>query len=191
MMRTQTLELNHADQTQTLATTLALTITAVGALYLAGKGIAALGSAAQMHYACWQLTAARAAASTAVVGGLVTLRRGHLALFGVLYGLTLISTHASVMLPVSAVIAGAAAWAIHRRMIDVSPILRLLAVVLVFNLTLTLSGLMNAWSAADDARQGMSNYTVGLALRTLATLGVVGVFAWSYHRASRRRVLLS
>ena len=159
------------------ASTFVWTVAGVGVLILLGKAIGSIGTAAGLPSACWQLTGARAAASTAVLGGLVSLRRGNLLLFGALYGLWLMAGHASILLAGSAVIAGAAAWLLGLAFADRGLIVRLLATTLAFNVLLTMSGLVKAIAGDAASRVTLGSWAGGAGMRVLATVVVVGAFA--------------
>lgn len=155
--------------------TAAWTVGGVGALIVAGMAINAVGVAMKLPYACWQLTGARAAASTAVLGTLVALRRGNLGLFGVLYGVWLLATHASAMLVGSAIAAGVAAWVVGLALADRGFIVRLLATTLAFNVMLTLSGLIKALANDTSSHTTLTGWAGGVGLRVIGTVIVVGV----------------
>ena len=160
-----------------IAGTIGWTVAGVGALVLMGMAINAAGEAMKLPYACWQLTGARAAASTAVIGTLASLRRGHLALFGALYGAWLMTSHASAMLVGSAAAAGVGAWLVGTVLADRGLIVRLLATALTFNVLLTTSGLAKALSSEAGSRTTLTSWSAGVGLRALATIVVVGIFA--------------
>lgn len=161
----------------TAAKTIAWTVAGVATLVLLGMAINAAGEAAKLPYACWQLTGARAAASTAVLGTLVSLRRGHLALFGALYGAWLMTSHANALLVGSAAAAGVGAWLVGVLLTDRGLIVRMLAATLAFNVLLTSSGLIKALGSDATSRITLSSWSAGVGLRALATIAVVGVFA--------------
>jgi hypothetical protein len=171
------LPVSATGRASSIATTIGWTVAGVGALILLGKAIGAAGDAAKLPYACWQLTGARAAASTAVLGGLVSLRRGNLALFGAIYGLWLMAGHQSAMLVGSAALAGVAAWLIGVALAARGLIVRLLATTLTFNVLLTVSGLIKAISGNPASRVTLGSWSSGAGLRVLATAAIVGVFA--------------
>lgn len=157
------------DRANGMVQDLLFTGAGVATLFALGKLIALATSG--MPYGCWQSTAARAGASAAVVGTLVALRRGHLALFGAAYALVLLSTHASPLLLLSTLLAGAAAYLAYRLLRNKSLVARVVVVTLVFNLLLTLSGLVKAFGSTDG-RTGLSDYASGTGLRVAATLAV-------------------
>lgn len=156
-----------------IASTVAWTAAGVGTLILLFKGVNAVGSAAGLPYACWQMTGARAAAVTASLGTLVAIRRGHIALFGILYGAYLAATHFSYATLSSAVIAGIVAWMVALSLRDRAAMpIRLIASLLTFNALLTLGTFFSA-------KQTWTTYSTGLGLRMLATLivcaAIVGI----------------
>ena len=153
----------------------AWTVGGVAILVVLGIAIRTAGDAAGLKDGCWQLTGARAAASTAVLGTLISLRRGQLAVFGALYGAWLVATHANLLLVGSAALAGVGAWLVGMLLTDRGLVVRMLASALAFNVLLTASGLVKALSS--DPKVTMTLWSTGLALRALATIAIVGLFA--------------
>jgi hypothetical protein len=182
-MTTQLIPLDYATplpRPASLTSTIAWTVVGVGAIFLAGKGITALGHAMGMPYGCWQLTGLRAAASATVVGTLVATGRGQLALLGLLYALTLVGSHSTAMPYVGAVLAGIGAWLVSRMVVGRTT--AILATTLTFNVLLTLSGLVYALQHTDHLRLGLAPYGTGLGMRIIATLLVVGVILFVVRR---------
>lgn len=88
-----------------LAVSLATTTVAAITLILANKLTVSFGRHAGLSDACWQLTALRAALAGATLTTLISLRKDHLALLGVIYAVSLSLTHGSVasfLFPVAA-----------------------------------------------------------------------------------------
>lgn len=157
--------------------TAAWTVAGVGTLILAGMAINQVGIALKLPYACWQLTGARAAASTAVLGTLLSLRRGNLGLFGLLYGVWLLATHSSGLLVGSAILAGIGAWIVSMVLADRGLPVRLLATTLAFNVLLTLSALVKLIAGDASSHTTLGGWAGGVGLRAIATAVVVGVIA--------------
>lgn len=171
-MSTQAIALESSgSRTQQVVETVLFTAAGVGTLFLLGKVIAA--ATAGMPYGCWQTTAARAGASALVVGSLATFRKGNLALFGAAYALVLLASHWSPLLLTSAVLAGVAAFGVDRLLSKSDAFVRVLSVTLVFNLLLTLSSFVKAFSSTNG-RTGLGEYTSATGLRIASTL-IIGV----------------
>lgn len=182
-MTTQTLS-PASSKLAAIGSTVAWTALGVGALFLAGKGITALGETLALPRGCWQLTGLRAAASATVVGSLVASQRGHLVLFGALYALVLPLSHsASSMLILSSALAGLVAWALQSR--SSHRAVAILVTTLAFNAVLTLSGLVTATQKGLHERLGFVDYGTGLGLRLIATALIAGVFAFVLLRRPR------
>ena len=164
------------------ASNIAWTLGGVATLFLLGKAIGAAG--AGMPYGCWQLTGARAAASALVVGSLLGARRGNLGLFGALYALTLLSSHSSPLLLLSAALAGVAAW--MAQAVISRPAVAVVVGALAFNLLLTLSGFVASLHVGAHERLGMVNFASATGIRILATLAVCGVVLAFSRKCSRR-----
>lgn len=91
----------------------AVTLAGVVALWLLGKGVAAVGQALALPNACWQLLALRAAAVALVAGVLARSGRASWWLLGAGYGLTLMLSHTSWLVLTFATLAGLAAWGVE------------------------------------------------------------------------------
>src|SRR4051812_36535971 len=72
-----------------------ITTTAIVALLLilANKLVGYAGRSAGLKDACWQLTAVRGTLAASAVTGLIWMRKDHLLLLGMLYGISLAVTH--------------------------------------------------------------------------------------------------
>ncbi len=157
-------------RTQSVLQTLVFTAVGVGTLFVLGKCISTIGQASGLPSACWQLTGARAAAATLVVGSMARFRVGHLALFGALYGLTMLSSHTNWTLVGSAGLAGVAAWLVFTLFTARRPasVLGLLLPSLAYTIMVTTSGFITAIAAPTD-RQNLTNWSLGVAIRVVAT----------------------
>ncbi len=164
------------------------TVAGVGTLFVLGKCINAAGVWSGLPYACWQLTGARAAAGALVVGSMSRFRVGNLALFGVLYGATMLSSHTNWTLLGSAALAGIVAWLVFtlftaRR----SPtLLGILLPSLAYTLTITLSGLITAITASTS-RLNLANWSYGLGIRAAST-AVIVIALWLITRPKSKSV---
>jgi hypothetical protein len=175
-MSTQAIAINSpttGSRIQSLTETLLFTAAGVGTLFLLGKLITLVSAASGLPNHCWQSTAARAGASAFVVGSLTAMRRGHLALFGAAYAVVLLASHASPMLLLSAVLAGGTAYGANRLLSGSHLAIRVLIVALSFNLMLTLSGFIKAFSSTNG-RTGLAEYANGTGLRIASTV-IVGL----------------
>lgn len=153
------------------AQTIFFTALGVGTLFVLGKCINAIGQASGLPSACWQLTGARAAAAALVVGSMARFRVGHLALFGVLYGATMLSSHTNWSLLGSAALAGVAAWLVFALFTSrrAPSIAGMLLPSLAYTVTITLSGLITALNAST-ARLNLANWSSGVGIRAAATV---------------------
>lgn len=172
--------------TRQIVQTLLFTAAGVGTLFILGKGIHAIGQASGLPTTCWQLTGTRAAAAALVVGSMARFRVGHLALFGIGYGATMLSSHTNWTLLGSAALAGVAAWLVYtlftlRRPASIAGVL---LPALAYTLTITLSGLINAMTSATPWTK-LGSWSSGIGIRAATT--VIAVLAlWFITRPHNR-----
>lgn len=186
-MNTQAIAIETNDsRTKQIVQTLLFTAAGVGTLFLLGKGIHAIGQASGLPNACWQLTGARAAAAALVVGSMARFRVGHLALFGIGYGATMLSSHTNWTLLGSAALAGVVAWLVFTLFTARRPasFLATLLPALAYTLVVTLSGFITALTAAN-ASEKLATWSGNVAIRAAcATIIVVSLWLVTRPRTS-------
>lgn len=143
-----------------------VTLLGVAALVGMGKGIAAIGVAAGLPNACWQLLALRAAAAALVVGGLVGVNRDRLWLFGAAYGVALMASHAGWNLLWGVTLAGVLAAAVRHW----NPLPRLAALLpaVVFVVTMSLPGLVRRLNGDAPVAATLGDFALDTATRVVA-----------------------
>lgn len=189
-MNTEAIDISTSStnpRTQSVVQTLLFTAAGVGTLFLLGKLISAAGTAAGLPNACWQLTGARAAAAALVVGSMARFRVGHLALFGVAYGATMLSSHTNWTLVGSAALAGVVAWLIFtlftaRR---APSFVGVLLPTLAYTLIIMLSGLISAIQAMP-ATNKLESFGVNVGIRAAMTTITVAIVWFASNALARR-----
>ncbi|MFT3785076.1 MAG: hypothetical protein QM770_02785 [Tepidisphaeraceae bacterium] len=165
----------------TLTRPVAVTVAGVATMFLANKLIAATGEALHLPQMCWQMLAVRSALLGAVASTLLVIRCDRLAIFGVLYGLTLVLAHFSWPLLISATLAGVLAagvrWALRSRESFVATLLPVL----------TLSVVLTGGSLFKAIEKGtFGSYSTDVLLRASVTVAI-GAIVWGIARLVRSK----
>lgn len=166
------------DSSRPIVIDCVVTLLGVAALVGMGKGIAAIGVAAGLPNACWQLLALRAAAAALVVGGLVGVNRDRLWLFGAAYGVALLGSHSGWNLLWGAALAGVLAALV--RAWNPLPRIPALLPAVVFVVALSLPRLVTRLTGEAPLSATLGDFALDTATRVVAvglviTLGVMAV----------------